>query len=100
MDAHSDRLTLHPFTAEEARRVVGGVAAETDRWAADYPFANEAVRLAVGIATAAGAGRVVAGTDPANLASQHVLAKAGFVEHDRTPDAVHFVLAPSVPAAR
>ena len=158
VDVHSERLTLHPLTGPEARRVIDGTPGDTDRWASDYPFADEldvlvpfvarvgdgadlhpftlyrlveratgvaigglgfggppdddgaveigyglvpsargqgyateAVLLAVGIAARAGATRVDAGTDPTNLASQRVLARAGFVERGRTSGTVRFV---------
>lgn len=41
MDVTTARLVLHPFTAEEARRVVEGAPSASDRWAPGYPLVDE-----------------------------------------------------------
>lgn len=41
MDTTTARLVLHPLGLDEARRVLAGTPAPADRWAADYPFADE-----------------------------------------------------------
>lgn len=45
MDSAAARVTLHPFTAEEALRVVERTASDSDAWAADYPFEDELAPL-------------------------------------------------------
>lgn len=41
MDSVTDRLALHPFTAEEALRVVDNLPSDSDSWAPDYPLEDE-----------------------------------------------------------
>ena len=41
MDTTTARLVLHPLGLAEARRVLAQSPAADDRWAADYPFADE-----------------------------------------------------------
>lgn len=41
MDHLTPRLVLHPFTAEEALRVIAGTPEPGELWAPDYPFAAE-----------------------------------------------------------
>jgi len=41
MDTTTARLVLHPLGLDEARRVLAQTPAGGDRWAADYPFADE-----------------------------------------------------------
>jgi len=41
MDRRTLRLTLHPFTAEEARRVIAGTPGPADVWADGYPLEDE-----------------------------------------------------------
>ena len=40
-DTTTPRLTLHPLGLDEARRVLARSPGPHDRWAADYPFADE-----------------------------------------------------------
>ena len=54
VDSFSERLRLHPFTVEEARRVVDRRPNETDRWALDYPFEDELDALRRFVANADG----------------------------------------------
>jgi RimJ/RimL family protein N-acetyltransferase len=54
----TQRLDLHPFTVEEAQRVVAGDPADADRWAPDYPMEDELDPLRSFIA------RVVSGAEP------------------------------------
>jgi len=41
MDTTTARLVLHPLGLDEARRVLAQSPAPDDRWADDYPFADE-----------------------------------------------------------
>ena len=41
MDTTTERLVLHPLGLDEARRVLAQTPAPDDRWASDYPFADE-----------------------------------------------------------
>jgi len=41
MDTATERLVLHPLGLDEARRILAGTPGAADRWAADYPFADE-----------------------------------------------------------
>jgi RimJ/RimL family protein N-acetyltransferase len=41
MDTVTARLVLHPLELDEARRVLAQAPAAKDRWAPDYPFADE-----------------------------------------------------------
>ena len=41
MDTATERLVLHPLGLDEARRVLAQTPAPDDRWAPDYPFADE-----------------------------------------------------------
>jgi len=41
MDTTTARLVLHPLGLDEARRVLSQSPTTDDRWAADYPFADE-----------------------------------------------------------
>ncbi|SDR81449.1 Protein N-acetyltransferase, RimJ/RimL family [Microterricola viridarii] len=41
VDTLTERLILHPFTVEEAERVLAGTPGEEDRWEGGYPFADE-----------------------------------------------------------
>jgi RimJ/RimL family protein N-acetyltransferase len=41
MDSLTERLVLHPFSGEEAQRVVDETPSASDAWATDYPFADE-----------------------------------------------------------
>jgi RimJ/RimL family protein N-acetyltransferase len=51
MDTTTARLVLHPLGLDEARRILAGTPSPDDRWAADYPFADELDVLAMFIAT-------------------------------------------------
>jgi len=53
-------------------------------------YATEAVRAALLIAASNGAQRVKADTLPANVASQNVMVKAGFLEQHRTDATVYY----------
>lgn len=88
--------SVYTTVVPESGRVVGGAGfhAEPDATGSveiGYGIAEEfrgkgvataAVSLLVDIARAHGASRVVAGTDPDNIASQRVLVKAGFIRTD------------------
>jgi len=41
IDLTSPRLRLHPFTPEEARRLVDGTPNEQDHWAEDFPMQDD-----------------------------------------------------------
>ena len=41
MDTTTARLVMHPLGLEEARRILAAAPDSADRWAADYPFADE-----------------------------------------------------------
>jgi len=41
MDTTTPLLVLHPLGLGEARRILAGTPDAADRWAADYPFADE-----------------------------------------------------------
>ncbi len=41
MDTLTERLILHPFTVEEAERVLAGEPGAEDQWEGGYPFADE-----------------------------------------------------------
>lgn len=153
-DTATVRLILHPLSPAEAGRIVARTPSETDRWHAEYPFADEldplrsladaeetesvftlysistrsddlsvggvgffgppdedgvvvvgyglipaargngygaeALTAAVQIAFAYGAKTVAADTGIANLPSQAVLRRAGFVEDRRTDELIFY----------
>lgn len=41
VDTLTERLVLHPFSVEEAERVLAGTPGEEYRWEGGYPFADE-----------------------------------------------------------
>jgi hypothetical protein len=43
MDIVTERLTLHPLSPAEARRIVERAPEADDRWHAEYPFEDELV---------------------------------------------------------